>query len=67
MANRYDDVLKAIADGRKLTKDMVTGDPSDQRVELGDNPADLSALHEQIQQADTSKPGWIARLLGGGS
>lgn len=66
MANRYDDVLAAIAEGRRVTKDMVTGDPGDRRHELGSNPADLSEFHEQLQQADTSAPGWVARLLGRG-
>lgn len=65
MANRYDQVLTAIAEGRRVTKDMVTGNPDDRRVELGDSADYLTEFHEQIQQADTSRPGWVARLLGG--
>jgi hypothetical protein len=34
MGNRYNAVMEAIAKGRKLTKDMITGDPADARFEL---------------------------------
>jgi hypothetical protein len=34
MASRYDAVMEAIFAGRKLTKDMITGNPADRFTDL---------------------------------
>jgi len=52
MLSRYNAVLEAIAKGRRLTKDMITGDPADARYELpplADEPGQASIDAEQAR------------------
>jgi hypothetical protein len=52
MASRYNAVMEAIFAGRKLTKDMITGDPADARYELPpmqDEPGQWATDAEQAR------------------
>lgn len=67
MANRhyettYESVLAEILAGRELTAAEL------EAAQQGSTAygRELRELHEQAQRADTSKPGWVSRLLGGG-
>lgn len=58
----YDGVLAEIFAGREATAaDLEAA----QRGAGGAYGRELREFHEAIEAADTGKPGWISRLLGG--
>jgi Ser/Thr protein kinase RdoA (MazF antagonist) len=58
----YESVLAEILAGRELTASQL------EQVQQGSTAygRELRELHEAAKGADTSKPGWVSRLLGGG-
>lgn len=57
----YESVLAEILAGREVTAEVA------QQVQQGAAYGrDLREFADAVQNADTSKPGWISRLLGGG-
>ena len=58
----YDSVLTEIFAGREATAEQLA---AAQRGAGGAYGRELREFHESVQSADTSKPGWISRLLEG--
>jgi hypothetical protein len=59
----YESILGEILAGREATHQLVDGVLSDElRAKYG---KELRDFHNDVQSADTSKPGWLSKLLGG--